>query len=129
MAVVIEMPRLSDTMKEGTIVSWLKKEGEEIESGQLLAEVEGPQRLQCGGALSAQCPECRPGLLIQKHRIGLLRLDHRLLPVLMDRRLGATQHAGAHLHSLGTHRESGGHRGAVANAAGSDNRDISARTN
>ncbi len=40
MAVVIEMPRMSDTMREGTIVSWLKKEGDEIESGQLLAEVE-----------------------------------------------------------------------------------------
>jgi pyruvate dehydrogenase E2 component (dihydrolipoamide acetyltransferase) len=40
MALVVEMPRLSDTMREGTIVTWLKKEGDEVESGELLAEVE-----------------------------------------------------------------------------------------
>ena len=33
MALVVEMPRLSDTMREGTIVTWLKKEGDEVESG------------------------------------------------------------------------------------------------
>ena len=40
MALVVEMPRLSDTMREGTIVTWLKKEGDEVETGELLAEVE-----------------------------------------------------------------------------------------
>ena len=40
MALVVEMPRLSDTMREGTIVAWLKKEGDEVETGELLAEVE-----------------------------------------------------------------------------------------
>lgn len=40
MALVVEMPRLSDTMREGTIVTWLKKEGDEVENGELLAEVE-----------------------------------------------------------------------------------------
>ena len=34
------MPRMSDTMEEGNIVAWLKKEGDRIESGQTLAEVE-----------------------------------------------------------------------------------------
>ncbi len=40
MAEVIRMPRMSDTMEEGVIVSWLKKEGDSIEPGDLLAEVE-----------------------------------------------------------------------------------------
>lgn len=37
---VITMPRLSDTMTEGTVASWLKKEGDEIAEGDILAEIE-----------------------------------------------------------------------------------------
>ena len=33
MAEVINMPRLSDTMEEGTVASWLKKVGDKIEEG------------------------------------------------------------------------------------------------
>lgn len=40
MAEVIRMPKMSDTMTEGVIVSWLKKEGEDIKPGDILAEVE-----------------------------------------------------------------------------------------
>lgn len=40
MAVIIEMPKLSDTMSEGTLVRWLKKEGDQIKAGDVLAEVE-----------------------------------------------------------------------------------------
>lgn len=40
MAEVIRMPRMSDTMEEGVIVGWLKEEGDEIEPGDILAEVE-----------------------------------------------------------------------------------------
>lgn len=39
-AAVITMPKMSDTMMEGTISSWLKKVGDEIKSGDILAEVE-----------------------------------------------------------------------------------------
>ena len=37
---VVTMPRLSDTMTEGTVASWLKKEGDTIEEGDILAEIE-----------------------------------------------------------------------------------------
>jgi pyruvate dehydrogenase E2 component (dihydrolipoamide acetyltransferase) len=37
---VISMPRLSDTMTEGTIAKWNKKEGDVIEEGDILAEIE-----------------------------------------------------------------------------------------
>lgn len=37
---VVTMPRLSDTMEEGTVASWLKKEGDEVEEGDILAEIE-----------------------------------------------------------------------------------------
>ena len=36
----ITMPRLSDTMQEGTIARWLKKAGDEIKKGDTLAEIE-----------------------------------------------------------------------------------------
>ena len=39
-ATVIRMPKMSDTMTEGTIVSWLKKEGDVVKAGDALAEVE-----------------------------------------------------------------------------------------
>src|SRR5690606_29074939 len=37
---VITMPRLSDTMTEGTVATWLKKEGDTVEEGDILAEIE-----------------------------------------------------------------------------------------
>jgi pyruvate dehydrogenase E2 component (dihydrolipoamide acetyltransferase) len=40
MPINIEMPKLSDTMTEGTVVRWLKKEGEEVEIGDIIAEIE-----------------------------------------------------------------------------------------
>ncbi|MET0261272.1 MAG: pyruvate dehydrogenase complex dihydrolipoamide acetyltransferase [Rariglobus sp.] len=40
MANIIEMPKLSDTMTVGTLVKWLKKEGDAVKSGDTLAEVE-----------------------------------------------------------------------------------------
>jgi pyruvate dehydrogenase E2 component (dihydrolipoamide acetyltransferase) len=37
---VITMPRLSDTMTDGTVATWLKKVGETVEEGDILAEIE-----------------------------------------------------------------------------------------
>ena len=37
---VITMPRLSDTMEEGTVASWLKKVGDAVTEGDILAEIE-----------------------------------------------------------------------------------------
>lgn len=37
---VVKMPRLSDTMTEGTVATWLKKEGDEVSEGDILAEIE-----------------------------------------------------------------------------------------
>ncbi len=37
---VVSMPRLSDTMEEGTVASWFKKVGDEVEEGEILAEIE-----------------------------------------------------------------------------------------
>ena len=38
--VVVTMPRLSDTMTEGTVAKWLKKVGDKISEGDILAEIE-----------------------------------------------------------------------------------------
>ena len=40
MAEVINMPRLSDTMEEGTVAAWLKNIGDKVEEGDILAEIE-----------------------------------------------------------------------------------------
>ncbi|MBN1542465.1 pyruvate dehydrogenase complex dihydrolipoamide acetyltransferase [candidate division KSB1 bacterium] len=40
MAIKVTMPKLSDTMDEGVISKWLKKEGDRIEAGQVIAEAE-----------------------------------------------------------------------------------------
>ncbi len=40
MATIITMPRLSDTMTEGTVASWLKKVGDKVSEGDMLAEIE-----------------------------------------------------------------------------------------
>ena len=37
---IVKMPRLSDTMEEGTVATWLKKVGDEVEEGDILAEIE-----------------------------------------------------------------------------------------
>ena len=39
-ATVITMPKMSDTMQEGTISAWLKKVGDVVKSGEIIAEVE-----------------------------------------------------------------------------------------
>ncbi len=40
MATLVTMPRLSDTMTEGTVATWLKKVGDKINEGDILAEIE-----------------------------------------------------------------------------------------
>src|SRR5690242_3086804 len=36
----VAMPRLSDTMQEGTIARWLKKTGDQVKKGDIIAEIE-----------------------------------------------------------------------------------------
>jgi pyruvate dehydrogenase E2 component (dihydrolipoamide acetyltransferase) len=40
MSITIEMPKLSDTMTEGTLLRWIKKVGDSVEVGDVIAEVE-----------------------------------------------------------------------------------------
>ena len=37
---VVEMPKLSDTMTEGTLVAWRKKKGDKVSAGEVIAEIE-----------------------------------------------------------------------------------------
>src|SRR5918998_4289616 len=36
----VQMPKLSDTMTEGTLVAWKKKKGEQVSTGEVIAEIE-----------------------------------------------------------------------------------------
>ena len=40
MAVAIKLPRMSDTMEEGTIITWFVKVGDTVKSSQMIADVE-----------------------------------------------------------------------------------------
>lgn len=40
MATLIKMPKLSDTMEEGVILKWLRKEGDKIKQGEILVEIQ-----------------------------------------------------------------------------------------
>ena len=56
------MPRLSDSMTEGTIVRWLKAEGDEVERGEEIVEVETDKatvgyEAEVSGRLSIRQPE------------------------------------------------------------------------
>ena len=44
----VTMPRLSDTMEEGTIASWLKKPGEKVDRGEVIAQIYRERVLQRG---------------------------------------------------------------------------------
>ena len=44
MPALIKMPSLSPTMTEGTIVNWNKKEGEKIEAGDVICEIQTDKR-------------------------------------------------------------------------------------
>ncbi|MGC9450137.1 MAG: dihydrolipoamide acetyltransferase family protein [Oceanipulchritudo sp.] len=60
MAEIIEMPKLSDTMTTGTLVKWLKQEGERIASGDMIAEVETDK-----ATMEVECFE--DGLLLKQY--------------------------------------------------------------
>ena len=40
MAELVNMPRLSDTMEEGTVAKWFKEVGDFVKEGDILAEIE-----------------------------------------------------------------------------------------
>jgi pyruvate dehydrogenase E2 component (dihydrolipoamide acetyltransferase) len=40
------MPRLSDTMTEGTVATWLNKVGDKIKEGDILAEIETDKTME-----------------------------------------------------------------------------------
>src|SRR5258708_1256329 len=40
MSAEITMPQQSDTMTEGTVVKWIKKEGDKVRAGEIIAEIE-----------------------------------------------------------------------------------------
>jgi pyruvate dehydrogenase E2 component (dihydrolipoamide acetyltransferase) len=40
MAEIVRMPKLSDTMTDGTVSKWLKKVGDKVKSGEILAEID-----------------------------------------------------------------------------------------
>ena len=60
MATLIDMPKLSDTMTTGTLVRWLKNEGDAVSNGDMIAEVETDK-----ATMEVECFE--DGLLLKQY--------------------------------------------------------------
>lgn len=60
MATLIDMPKLSDTMTVGTLVKWLKNEGDPVANGDMIAEVETDK-----ATMEVECFE--DGVLIKQY--------------------------------------------------------------
>src|SRR6202020_1348930 len=76
MAKDILMPLLSPSMTEGTLVKWIKKEGDAVKSGEVIAEVETDKATMDleafdSGILRKILVEARPKVAVQT-RIGII---------------------------------------------------------
>ena len=68
-------------------------------------------------------------MLVQEHCIGLFSLVNGVLPIGMNRRVGAAQHGRTQLDTLGTHGKGSGHGCTVANTAGRNDRHLGSLAN
>ena len=88
----VTMPRLSDTMEEGTIASWLKKPGEKVDRGEVIAQIETDKAtmdltaFEAGTLQEILAPE---GTTVA---IGQPLHGRNLAPVDLDRQVGAGAH-------------------------------------
>ncbi|MCA9012314.1 MAG: 2-oxo acid dehydrogenase subunit E2 [Planctomycetaceae bacterium] len=86
MAFEITIPRLGWSMEEGTFVAWLRKEGDRIESGDVLFELEGEKALQeiealDDGVLKIPANGPQPGAVLKVGAvIGYLLAEGEVLP-------------------------------------------------
>ena len=92
MAIDLKMPALSPTMEEGTLAKWLVKPGDEVKSGDILAEIETDKATMefeavdegvIGALLIAEGPEsphCRATTKLRQHRCRLQFRRRLLLP-------------------------------------------------
>ena len=65
MAIELKMPALSPTMEQGTLAKWLKAEGDRIEPGDIIAEIETDKATMEFEAIDegvlSKDPDCSPG--------------------------------------------------------------------
>ena len=77
------MPALSPTMEKGNLAKWLKKEGDKIKSGDVIAEIETDKATMeveaaDGGTLGKiLVPEGTAGVFLQRAAPGRSGQDHR----------------------------------------------------
>ena len=81
----VNMPKLSDTMEEGTIVEWKKKTGDEVKAGDVLAEVESDKatfdlEAETGGVLAILVEQGVPAKIGARSRRSVRPLPRRRRP-------------------------------------------------
>ena len=71
MATEVILPKLGQTMEEGTIVEWLKEEGEEVQRGEVLFTVDrqgdAGGRVACPRLPAPDSGACRGGRVRARH--------------------------------------------------------------
>ena len=89
----ISMPRLSDTMQEGTISRWLKQPGDEVKKGDVLAEIETDKATMDLEAYESGTLE---KILVQVGHGGRIRIDAGMAGVrASEERPGGARHRDA----------------------------------
>ena len=96
MVTLIDMPKLSDTMTVGTLVKWLKNEGDAVTNGDMIAEVEtdkATMEVECfeEGVLIKQYAEAGERCLSEELLLQLVKqanLPLKLLCKLLPERIG-----------------------------------------
>ena len=74
MAVEVPMPRLSDTMEQGTVARWIKHEGDHVVAGDVIAEIDTDKATMDVPATAAG--KVAPTAAL----VPAMKLRHRLLP-------------------------------------------------
>ncbi|MCP9980823.1 lipoyl domain-containing protein [Actinomadura madurae] len=82
LAVEIRMPRLSESMTEGTIERWLHENGAEVDAGEELAEIDTDKAVvgveaEASGVLEIVLPEGESAPCGGRHRSAGDELDRR----------------------------------------------------
>ena len=68
MPIEILMPALSPTMEEGNLAKWLKKEGDAVAAGDVIAEIETDKATMEVEAVDEGAPGFGPGLELEAHQ-------------------------------------------------------------
>lgn len=99
MAISVVMPRLSDTMEEGKLLRWLKQEGDRVEGGDIIAEIQTDKadiEMEAFGSGTLRKVFIGAGELVPVgHLIGVIAEEDEDISTLLSPRMDSTAQVAA----------------------------------